>query len=61
MSDYIQRPKGFKKLVEDISMMYTEEERERIFWDIDRSLDRGNITMNEYNILYDIAKRIQTP
>lgn len=56
---YIERPKGFKKLVIAIQNIGDEEQRGRVFWEIDRSFERDVISWQDHELLYELASRIQ--
>ena len=58
MSEYIERPKTFKKLVEMITAMASEEDRNRVYWNIDRSFERETIKWQEHELLFDLASRV---
>lgn len=55
---YIEYPKTFKKLVEEISLTFDKDSKERCYWEINRSLERDRITIAEYNMLCSILGRI---
>lgn len=59
MSEYIQKPKSFKKLVQDITYICSEDERNRVFWEIDWSFQRDVIKWQEHEMLFDLASRIR--
>jgi len=56
---YIERPKTFKRLVKEIQQIGNEDQRNRAFWEIDRSFDRDVISWQDHEMLYEIASRIQ--
>lgn len=48
----------YKQIVKAISEAKTEEELERVMWDIDRSFEHEKITWNDHETLYTIASRL---
>lgn len=49
----------YKKLIEAIANMKTEEDRLEVWGQINRSFEKEKITWKDHETLYDIASRIQ--
>lgn len=59
MSEYIQRPKTFKRLVISINEIHDEDQRCRVWWEIGRSFEADVITWRDYELLYDLASKVK--
>lgn len=49
---------SYKKLVEAIANMKTEEDRLEVWGQINRSFEKEKITWKDHETLYDLASRI---
>lgn len=49
----------FKKLVEMISEIKTENDRDTTFWQIDREFEQEKISAAEHELLYKLAGMVE--
>ena len=55
---YIEKPKTFKTIVKEIANIITEDDRNRVFWQIDRSFEREVISWQDHELLFELASKI---